>query len=186
MEIHQHPEGVAAEKRLPEDVEKREAGLTYDSVKSLRIPRKRFAVVRKYKSDLEAAGKVRIEIDDEITLYGNSIDVFTASSVINAIGRGFDYEEASLLFGDYLLYVIPISKDRKTLIRIRARLIGRGGRVRKRIEEKTKSRISIYGKTVSIIGKDEDLEMAREAVERLIEGKTHAVVFKFLEAKNKG
>lgn len=184
MEVHKHSERLACEKRASQDIES--SCPAYVSEKGIRIPKKRVAEVIRFKEEIEKAGKVKIEISDEIRLSGESYDVFAASSVITAIGRGFDYSEASSLLDDSLLYVIPIVKDRKNLIRIRARLIGRNGKVRKKIEEVTKTKISIYGKTVSIIGKDEELEAARAAIEKIIEGKTHTVVFKFLEAKNKG
>lgn len=184
MEVHKHSERLACEKRASEDIESACPG--FISEKSIRIPKKRVAEVINFREEIERIGKVKIEVSDEIRLSGESYDVFAASSLITAIGRGFDYSEASSLLDDSLLYVIPIVKDRKNLIRIRARLIGRNGKVRKKIEELTNTKISIYGKTVSIIGKDDDLEKARVAVEKIIEGKTHTIVFKFLEAKNKG
>lgn len=183
MEIHEHPKGMADKKRVSKDLEN---SCEYESVKNIRIPKKRAEIVRSFREQIEKTGKVRIEIGEEISIRGDSFRVFNASTVITAIGRGFSFEDACSLFDDYQLYVLPISKDKKTLLRIRARLIGRNGTVRKKIEELTRTRISIYGKTVSIIGKDENLETARVAVEKIMEGKPHVVVFKFLEAKNKG
>jgi ribosomal RNA assembly protein len=183
MEIHEYPEGLAHKKRVPENIEDMEP---IGSLKKLRIPRKRIDVVKQFKDKIEEKGKVKLEITDEISIIGDPFNVFATSTVITAIGRGFDYRVAASLFDDSLLYVIPISKNQKTLTRIRSRLIGRNGTARKKIEHYTKTRIAVYGKTVSIIGRDENLEAARTAVERLIEGKPHTIVFKFLEAKNKG
>ncbi|MEM5826278.1 MAG: KH domain-containing protein, partial [Candidatus Aenigmatarchaeota archaeon] len=88
---------------------------------------------------------------------------------------------AKKLFKDYTLYVIPISKNRNTLQRIRARLIGTKGKVRKKIEEMTNTKICIYGKTVSIIGKGDNLNLARSIIEKIIEGYSHSYVFRLLQ-----
>lgn len=149
--------------------------------KVLRIPKKRVKVILKFKNDIEKKANVKIDINNEIMIVGDSFDVYIASNVIKAIGRGFSYEDAAKLFKDYTLYVIPISKNRNTLQRIRARLIGTKGKVRKRIEEMTNTKISIYGKTVSIIGKGYDLDLARNVIEKIIKGYGHAHVFRFLQ-----
>lgn len=153
--------------------------------RNVRIPKKRMEILESCRKDIEKRGHVKLEITDSITIAGEPFDVFIANNIITAIGRGFDYSEASLLFGEHILYVINISKEQKELIRIRSRLIGTYGKVRKRIEAITHTKISVFGKTVSIIGKDDGLERARLAIEKIIEGKTHSMVFKFLEAKDK-
>lgn len=157
----------------------------FQNSRNVRIPKRRMEILESSIKEIEKRGRVKLEITDSITIKGEPFDVFIVSNVITAIGRGFDYSEASLIFDDYILYVLNISKDQKELRRIRSRLIGTYGKVRKRIEEITNTKISVFGKTVSIIGKDDDLERARLALEKIIEGKTHSMVFKFLEAKDK-
>jgi ribosomal RNA assembly protein len=49
------------------------------------------------------------------------------------------------------------------------------------IEEKTGTKICVHGKTISIIGKWENLQVARKAIEMLLEGKMHSSVQRFLE-----
>ena len=41
--------------------------------------------------------------------------------------------------------------------------------------------ISIYGKTVSLIGKIENIQMAREAIEMILEGSRQKTVYAYLE-----
>jgi ribosomal RNA assembly protein len=45
--------------------------------------------------------------------------------------------------------------------------------------------ISIYGKTVALIGYPEQLKTARTAIDMLIEGVPHESVFAFLDKKKK-
>jgi ribosomal RNA assembly protein len=60
------------------------------------------------------------------------------------------------------------------------RLIGREGRTRRIIEETTNTYVSIYGDTVAIIGEEEDVRAAEEAVIDLINGAPHSAVYKKL------
>ena len=49
------------------------------------------------------------------------------------------------------------------------------------IEEVTETKITIYGRTVSIIGMNPGLDYARRAVEMLITGAPHSAVYTRLE-----
>jgi len=55
------------------------------------------------------------------------------------------------------------------------------GNTRKEIEKKTTSLISVYGKTVSIIGDYKNIETAKKAIELLIKGMSHKSVYRFLQ-----
>jgi len=77
------------------------------------------------------------------------------------------------------------AKRAANLATLRARLIGTHGRTRVTIEEMTGVYVSIYGKTVGIIGEVHELEMAREAVEMLVRGAPHNSVYKFLNKKRR-
>ena len=57
----------------------------------------------------------------------------------------------------------------------------RRGRAKKYIEETTKTNMVVYGKTVGIIGKMEDVAIAKEAVTRLASGQEHSTVMRFLQ-----
>jgi len=149
----------------------------------VKIPKERIEVLRKFSKEIERIGKVKLEINSEVVLSGDSMNVYLAKNVVIAIGRGFDFKEASKLFKDYILYVIPISKNKNTLVRIRGRIIGRKGKIKKIIEELTNTKISIYGKTVSVIGKGEGLNDAVFVLNMLISGKSHSYIINFLKKR---
>ena len=65
--------------------------------------------------------------------------------------------------------------------RVAGRIIGENGRTRRVIEQVTETKITIYGRTVSIIGMNPGLDYARRAVEMLITGAPHGAVYTRLE-----
>ena len=74
-------------------------------------------------------------------------------------------------------------KSKDKLRRIKSRLIGTRGKCRKFIENMCEVHISIYGKTVGIIGKIENVQIARLAVQDILAGAPHGPVYKTLEEK---
>ena len=54
---------------------------------------------------------------------------------------------------------------------------------RKLVEKNTGVKIAIYGKTISIIGKWDNVMLAKQAVEKLLLGSKHSTVYKFLEER---
>ncbi len=152
---------------------------------SLLIPREREKVLTQ-----EVISRIENELGVKLTKQGNEIEVegegieaYKAVNIIKAIARGFAPENAFLLFDDTnVLEIIEIPGNENARIRIRARIIGRNGIVRKNIERMTNCKISVYGKTVSIIGSLEKVQIAREAIEMLISGKKHSTMYKYFEA----
>ena len=69
--------------------------------------------------------------------------------------------------------------------RIRARIIGRQGKIRKLIEQLTDTQISIYNSTVVLVGEESGLFAARQAIEMLAGGSEHGTVIGFLERDRK-
>ena len=161
----------------------------------LRVPKERIAVVIGKKGftrrQLEKLTKTKIEVDSEdgrVTISGESIDVYNARLVIQAIGRGFNPEIAKCLCDDTnCLEVVNIQdfagKSKKKMFRLKSRVIGSKGKAWKSIETLTHTRISVYGKTVCIIGKVDHVLIAREAVENILKGAPHGPVYKWLEGK---
>ncbi len=161
-------------------------------VEVVRIPDERRGVLigsgAATKKKIEELTKTKIVISDVVTVEGDAIETMVAKNIITAIGRGFSPERAmKLAEDDCLLEVINFSGEvgegrAKTL---KARLIGAGGKTRKIIEELSGAYISIYGKTVGIIGGWQQVRTAKNAVEQILEGKPHAVVYKYLEHAQK-
>lgn len=162
----------------------------------IKIPKERIAVLigkkGEVKKQIEAAAKISINVDskegDVIISGEEALNLYSAREIIKAIGRGFNPDVALLLLKqDYALEIIEIKEhtDAKKLERIRGRIIGSGGKSRKTIEMLTDCNISVYGKTVSIIGEVENANAARQAIEKLIGGSKHGNIYKLLEKRKK-
>jgi len=131
------------------------------------------------------SGSVKVELVKPPEEGGDPVALFKARDIVQAIGRGFSPERAFKLFeDDAFLSIIDladyIKPSRNNLVRVRARLIGRNGRTRKIIEETTHTYVSIYGDTVAIIGEEEDVKAAEEAVIDIITGAPHPAIYKKL------
>ncbi|RLE38676.1 RNA-processing protein [Candidatus Woesearchaeota archaeon] len=162
----------------------------------LKIPKERIAVLigkkGEVKKEIEDATDTKLEIDSkegDVTIHGkDSLKIFDTKLIIQAIGRGFNPDVAmQLLKIDNTFELIDISeyaKTKKALIRLRGRIIGKGGRSRANLERLTDTSICIYGKTAGIIGRAEDVLTARKAVESLLKGSPHSVVYKWLEKQH--
>jgi ribosomal RNA assembly protein len=159
----------------------------------LKIPKDRVAVLigpkGTVKKHLEEISKAKIDIDSElgeVIMSGTDpILLFSLRDVVKAIGRGFNPEIAQyLLKQDYCLELIEIydfAKTKNDLLRLKGRVIGSEGKSRKTIELLTEVYISVYGKTIAIIGHVMNVSLARKALESLLSGSPHANVYKWLE-----
>ena len=145
------------------------------------------------KSLIEKEAGVRLEItkEGEIDLYGeDGLNLYTSLEIVRAIGRGFNPKYAlELLKTDYVLDIIRLKdiagKSQKTMERLKGRVIGKKGRSRENIEQLTNCYISVYGKTIGIIGETVDVSLAHQAIAMLLQGSMHKTVFTFLEKKRK-
>ena len=163
----------------------------------LKIPKDRIAVLigkkGEIKKSLEEDSKATIEIDSkegEVRLIGkNSIDLFSLKEVIKAISRGFNPDVANLLLRqDYSLELINLNEfneHKSHHERLKGRVIGRKGKSRALIEQMTQCYISVYGKTVAILGPIDKVPIAKKAVESLLMGSMHTSVFKWLEKQQR-
>ena len=163
----------------------------------VKIPKERVAVLigikGETKKQIEQATKVKMDIDSEegdVVITGDDgLALFSAREVIKAIGRGFNPEIClKLLNPDYSFEILDIgeyTKSKKSLIRLKGRVIGQDGKTRRIIEEITEAHLSVYGKTISIIGTSERVAVARQAVENLLRGSPHKAVYQWLERQRR-
>lgn len=155
----------------------------------IKIPEQRKAVLigkdGSVKKELEKLTKTKIYVNENIGIEGESLNVIKTKEIIKAIGRGFSPENAFKLLNDeYQLVVMSLRNEtRKTKRRLLSRIIGRKGSCKRRIEMRTKTYISVYGKTISIIGNWKDVEKAEKAIEMVLEGRPHSYVYRFLEER---
>ncbi|MBW3010811.1 KH domain-containing protein [Candidatus Woesearchaeota archaeon] len=163
----------------------------------LKIPKERIAILigkdGEIKKELEDFTNTKIDVDSkdgDVFIKGNDgLNIFDAKEVITAIGRGFNPKIAFLLLkGDYVFEIINIkdfSTSQTGSARLKGRIIGTEGKTRKLIEEVTESYISVYGKTISIIGQPESANLAKQAVMNLLRGAQHNTVYRWLERKRR-
>lgn len=159
----------------------------------MKIPASRIAVLigraGSVKKQIEKETGVKITIDsregDVFLFCDDALKLYTTREIITAIGRGFNPEVAlQLLKPDYAfeqLNLADAAKTKNQLIRIKGRVIGSKGKARELIEELTGCKISVFGKTISIIGRIESANVCRKAIESLIKGSRHATVYRALE-----
>lgn len=163
----------------------------------LKIPEERVAVLvgtnGETKKEIEQLTKSELDISKEgdVIITGeDSLLLYTCQDIVKAVGRGFNPKTALLLLKqDYALELIDMKviagKSKNTLLRLKGRVIGKGGKSREEVERLTNTYISVYGKTIGIIGEQNQVSIAREAVAMLLEGSMHKTVFQFLEKKKK-
>ena len=164
----------------------------------IKIPEGRIGVLIGTKGEtrkkIEKATNTNMEIDSEtgeVEIESKGSDgllFYKAVNIVKAIARGFAPEKAmKLIDDDYVLDFVSlkdvVGKNKSTQIAKRGRVIGSEGKARSELEEKTKCFISVYGKTVGIIGKIGDVEHAKSAVEMLLEGATHSQTYGFLRRR---
>jgi len=165
-------------------------------MEQLKIPKDRIpcliGVKGKDKRNLEKITNTKITIDSkegDILIEGESLDCYICKNIIKAISRGFNPKIALQLTNEsHTLEIINIDDftkgSKNNLIRIRARIIGRKGKARKMIEHLTETDVCVYGKTVSIIGEQDNVYLAKRAVTHLLQGSDHSNVYSFIQ-KNK-
>lgn len=163
----------------------------------LKITKDRIAVLigtkGETKKDLEKETNCKIQVDSkegDVTLSGkDAIMLFALREVIKAIARGFNPDIAKqLLKQDNILEIISLndySREKSHQLRLKGRVIGLEGKARNTIETLTECYISVYGKTISMIGTIEMCAICKKAVETLLSGSPHANVYKWLERQRK-
>ena len=162
----------------------------------VRIPIERVgAVIGKEgatKRFLEDEMGVKLSVDSKegvVTVKADSAlktDPFSATRVIEAIGRGFSPQRARRLLDEgTALEVIDLrdyaGRSVNSLARIRGRVIGLKGKSRRVIEELTGCHLSVYGRTVAVIGEAGEVQQASDAVRSLATGSQHKTVYNALQ-----
>ncbi len=169
--------------------------------KIIRVPNDRIAVLigksGNVKLKIEELCYISLDIDGDtgevlIKSQGNvgKIQPFKAMEIVTAIGRGFSPENAlTLLKGENTLHVIDLrefaGKSNANVERIKGRIIGEGGRARRNMENLSSTHISVYGRTVSIIGDSSKLRLTVDAISSISSGSLHGSVYSKLEAANR-
>jgi ribosomal RNA assembly protein len=167
----------------------------------VRIPKERVGVLvgpdGKVKQRIEEKFMVTLEIESEsggvkILLSEKASDpslLFRAKDTVTAIGRGFSPEHAFRLLRneddifDFIDLRAVFGRSESDIKRVKGRIIGANGKTRKLIEELTEASVVVYGHTIGFIGTFEQVDVARNAVQMLINGSQHHTVYKYLQRK---
>ena len=164
------------------------------------IPRERVGVLVGHAGDTKTTIESKLFVDLKIDSPSGTVEIgikpgapdpsgaLQAKDVVVAIGRGFSPERAFRLFNEETtLDIIDLhdffGKNETEIRRIDGRIIGREGKSRRILEELTGASISVSGHTVSIIGNYDAIAMAKDALEKLIKGRQHGTVYKFLKRR---
>jgi ribosomal RNA assembly protein len=164
------------------------------------IPRERVGVLVGHAGNTKSTIETKLFVDLKIDSPSGTVEIgvkpdapdpsraLQAKDIIVAIGRGFSPERAFKLFNEETaLDIIDLhdffGKNEAEIRRIDGRIIGREGKTRRTLEELTGASISVSGHTVSIIGNYEAIAMAKDGLEKLIKGRQHGTVYKFLKRR---
>ncbi len=159
-------------------------------MKEIRIPEDRVGVLigedGEAKQEFEELTGCELSLEGNVaTVEGDAFEEMTARKIVKAIGRGFSPEKAfKLVERNVDLHVIDVKRYEESQNgqeRLKGRVIGRDGEARRHIEKEANIDISVYGSTVSLIGKVQNIEVAVEAVNMLLNGSSHATAYQYLE-----
>lgn len=163
----------------------------------IRVPKERIAVLigknGSTKKTLEKDTNSKIDVDSKEGFVKisskDALKLIQLRDIIKSISRGFNPDLSRLLLKtDYVLEVINITEFTNTTkgkIRLKGRIIGEEGKARENLERLTETYISVYGKTISIIGEIEHVSICKRAIISLLEGSPHSKVYSWLEKKRK-
>ncbi len=164
---------------------------------TIRVPAERVGVIvgrnGRVRRRIEQLTNAKIEVssDGVVTITGSEssddpVLLWKARDMIRAMARGFSPKRAlSLIDDDMRLIVISlrdvVGTSPNQQKRVAGRVIGERGRTRRLIEEATETMISVYGRTISLIGASPGIDYAQRAVMMLVEGAPHGAVYSRLE-----
>jgi len=150
------------------------------TIYSEKLPR-----ILKNKKRLEKELNVKItNRGKEVSVNGDSEDEYIAEKIIDALNFGFPFSVAMLIKKeDFLLEIINIKEHTKRhdLERVRARIIGKGGKTLKTLQQLTKCFFELKNNELAVIGDPEKIKNAQEAIISLIKGTKQSNVYGFLE-----
>ena len=144
-------------------------------------------LLRILKNKKRLENKLNIKISNrgkEVQIHGEPEEEYIAEKVIDALNFGFPFSVAISIKEENLEFEILNIKNhttRKDLERVRARIIGKGGKTLKTLNQLTKCNFEIKDNQVGIIGLPEYIENAQESVISIIKGSKQSNVYSNLE-----
>ncbi|MGA3020784.1 MAG: hypothetical protein ABSD68_02445 [Candidatus Micrarchaeales archaeon] len=128
---------------------------------------------------------VQLHNGNELVIEGDALSEYNAMNVMHAFARGFDFNTAcKLLSDDYFFESIDLKealKNQSHIRRIKARIIGKEGKTKSYVQSVSGVDLMIYGDTVSLIGRVNDIKVALAAINVLLESGTHNKAYTLME-----
>ena len=159
-------------------------------MKQIRIPEERVAVLigenGESKEEIEALTECELTIKDNLVkIEGEPVEEMDAQRIVKAVGRGFNPDKAlKLAERDVTFHMMDINDYADTensRRRLKGRVIGRDGETRRHLEKEGNVDISVYGKTIGIIGFAQNIQIVAEVINQLLQGRSHSSAYNYLE-----
>lgn len=159
-------------------------------MKQIRIPEERVAILigenGESKEEIEALTECDLTIKDNLVkIEGDPVDEMDAHRIVKAVGRGFNPDKAlKLAERDVTFHMMDINDYADTensRRRLKGRVIGRDGETRRHLEKEGNVDISVYGKTIGIIGFAQNIQIVAEVINQLLQGRSHSSAYNYLE-----
>lgn len=147
--------------------------------------KKRMEEILNIKINIQSDGVVKVEYNTE-----DPETYFKLRRIADAICCGFSGEDAlKLMDGKVVLKKIDLrdfadeSSSRMKILK--DRIIGRGGKIWKKIEKLANVRLALYRHVLGIIGEEENCEIALKTILKILGGAQFGTAFKYLEHQRK-
>lgn len=149
-----------------------------------------FRIIGKNEINLERL-ESELDVDLDVSEFGeikidstNYLNEYLCEKMIEALSLGFNIEDVLKLKDEEIIFKNIILKNLVKAARInpiKGRIIGTGGKTKRVIEDLTNTSIVIEEHGVGILGYAENVEIASAAVDMIIHGAPHGIVYKYLE-----
>ncbi len=141
--------------------------------------------VMQNKKKLEHDFNIKIRREgDIINIDSKPEDELLAIEAFEAINLGFSIPQVLTMKDEGITFKkIPIKNFTKKndTARIKGRIIGKEGKVLNVLENLTDCMFAVHNNFVGIIGREEEMHVAEDAVKRIIQGSKHSAVYAILE-----
>jgi len=155
------------------------------AIDTIKVSYKRLLILKENKEQLEKALSISLLFEDNtVHVEGEADKVYFAMNVIKAIAKGFSVQDAlKLLLPDNNFDYIDLNEycsTRNCMRRLKGRVIGKNGTIKKEIENATDSIIRVYGHSISFIAPYYTIQYVKEVIRRLLLGSKHSTILSYL------
>jgi len=163
------------------------------AMQEIYIPSRRASALKENNAELERLCRAcsctaKIE-GSAVVINGDLFGEYQLAMIVQAFGMGFTLTTAEkLLNGNFYFSSIDMSeytRTKKRILNMKARLIGREGKVKNHIEFMSSAHIAIYGSVISFIGQMDEIYEAETAARTIIEGGSHRLAYNRMAAAHR-